>query len=117
MKNVRKKFGLALCREEKKEIFDKIVHDTLNCPSVHLMSGKRHFGHGRKKQGWIMYQFVADPFVSYTDFDNFLYILSEELSKIPDLGLVLGHNDEAGFFWMDYPVARSYHQVERRGDA
>ncbi len=99
MKN-KTMFGVILYKKEKEknaqEIIDKHVAKSK------LKEGAM-FSHGREKNGWVLEQIPSTAFSSYNGFDDFLYCLSVDFSKA-GIGLVLGHNDEQGFFWMDYPT-------------
>ncbi|RLF50596.1 MAG: hypothetical protein DRN24_06280 [Thermoplasmata archaeon] len=102
MKNRKKIFGVVIYKEGREKEFEEKLIYALNHPLVKLTKGDKFLAYSREKQGWILCQFKADGFLTYKDFDNFLWVLSEELSK-NDIGMVLGHNGEDGFFWMDYP--------------
>ena len=105
MKNAKKKFGLILYKKENEKEFKKIFNKVWD--KTRITKKELYLGHLREKQGWVIYQIRANAFLTYRDFDNFLYMLSEDLG-LSGMGMVLGHNDNDGFFWMDYPE-KPYH--------
>lgn len=100
MKNAKKKFGLILYKKENEKEFEKIFNKVWD--KTRITKKESYLGHQSEKQGWVIYQIRANAFLTYRDFDNFLYMLSEDLG-LSGMGMVLGHNDNDGFFWMDYP--------------
>jgi len=93
-------FGVVIYKKEKEENAKKILQKHL--VEIKLKNGVM-FSHGREKDGWVLEQIPSNAFLTYNHFDAFLYGLSADLSK-SGIGMVLGHNDEEGFFWMDYPT-------------
>jgi hypothetical protein len=110
MKNMTHKFGLIVCKSENQDSLKDLVNETLKELNIHLKKGG--FGHiapiGKSikqdypKRKYCLFQIRVNTFPSYKIFDNFLIKLAEKLNDLDKDGLVLGHNDNDGFFWTDY---------------
>ena len=104
MKNAKKKFGVIIYKRNRENGFYKIINRGLQKSRIISDSENRTLGHtvDNEKQGYVLYQITAKCFLTYADFDNFLYWVSGELGS-SGVGMVIGHNDNDGFMWMDYP--------------
>lgn len=98
---LKTRYALILFKEGKLEAFENLIGLLLKRFNIKKLSWWI-----KKKDGWIIAQFKQNMFATYRKFDNYLWALSEEMSKA-DLGLVLGHNDYDGHFWYDFPSKKS----------
>jgi len=109
LKNKNHKFGLVLYRHENEELVRKIVNVALKKYTLKNHASLGHIGRGwigkkinKDNRKYSLWQIPVDAFHTYRDFDDFLITLAIKLNDLQKLGLVLGHNDNDGFFWMDY---------------
>ena len=119
MKNKMKKFGLIIFRTDREAEFHKKFNETWDkMRKGSILNGRQYVGHGapigadvkipnipaglQKDRKFRLYQISANCFRTYKDFDTFLIELARVFYDLDDIALVLGHNDDDGFFWMDY---------------
>jgi len=104
--------GLIMYKEEAFKDVEKAIGE-LNRETQAYLKENGTFGKtGGIKAGWGLYQIFREAFNSYEAFDNYLILLAEKFAGNDEI-LMIGHNDTAGFMWVDYSSLETVKMAEQ----
>lgn len=102
--------ALILTTQEKSREANVVLSKTLMLYKKHFRRNTFTWGVQHKLPNSLYLITIKDIFKHYNFFDNFLLELTEKgFCNMNKLGIVIGHNDNSGFFWVDYsPIEICY---------
>lgn len=98
---IKTNIGLIIYKEEIEEEFNKIFEEVANKYLEKKVILNSTIATSSICKGWRIFQIHKKAFRNYYYFDDFLMYFVSMTKNNPNI-LVLGHNDEQGYFWKDY---------------